>query len=127
MKKLLNISFSFLLLIATTGVSVSSHICGGAVHDTAIFQEAEKCHPGEQNDMNGCCDDHNEYHQVDDDFQPSSQFGVDNLPALEYVVSAWFLTRNDLADHSFDFPHINSPPLANKGRYIIVLAQAFLL
>lgn len=77
--------------------------------------------------MSGCCDDYNEHHQVDDDFQPADQLGVDRLPTLEYLVSELFQPFNERIDRSFELLQINSPPPANKGRFILVLAQAFLL
>ena len=62
-KGILHIIVSLLLLVTTTGVSISKHYCGDNLISIALFVEADSCC-----DDSDCCHNENEYLQFKDDY-----------------------------------------------------------
>lgn len=70
MYRIFHIFLSFILMLATTGLSISKHYCGDSVVKTSLGTTAESCMPGM--DMGkGCCDEQTETLILDDDYQVS--------------------------------------------------------
>jgi hypothetical protein len=63
LRKISHIFFSFMLLIATTGMAVSQHYCGEYLVSTSLFGNADPCcNSGE------CCHNESSFFQLDEDF-----------------------------------------------------------
>ncbi len=71
------------MLLSTTGFTVNQHFCGNRLVDTALFVRAKPCkmeaaktgcakHPKAR--KNGCCKDHSDYYQLDQDQQLTQPF-----------------------------------------------------
>jgi hypothetical protein len=64
LKKILHTIFAFFLLMATTGISLSMHYCGGKLASISINHEAKSCC-----DMTGgCCENETISFEVEKDF-----------------------------------------------------------
>lgn len=66
-RKLLNILISVLLLVSTTGFSISKHYCGDHLVSVKVFVQDEQCCS-----MPDCCHTESSFAQLDDDFVYSS-------------------------------------------------------
>jgi hypothetical protein len=62
-KRVSHIGLIFLLLSATTGMTVSKHYCGNFLVSTVFFGEAESCC-----DSGNCCHNESAFYQLDEDF-----------------------------------------------------------
>lgn len=80
--RILHIILAFLLLISSTGFTVSSHRCGGHLVSVALFAEATNCYGDTveatscertelttSNCKRGCCQDSKDYFKADIDEQ----------------------------------------------------------
>ena len=68
-RKSLNIIIASILLISTTGFTVSKHYCGSTLVSMTLNSEAESCCG-----MNGSyCHNESDFFQVDDDFSSNIQ------------------------------------------------------
>ena len=64
-KKLANISLTFLLLATTTGFTISSHYCGSNVVSISIDKSPKSCC---DNEKGNCCHNESEHFQLKEDF-----------------------------------------------------------
>ena len=55
-KNTITIFLAMLLLVATTGVTLSKHYCMGRLKSIAVFEQAGTCYEGETTQM-PCCED----------------------------------------------------------------------
>jgi len=118
--RFLHISLSFLLLISTTGISVSKHICGNAIRNIALFHEADGCYEGME-DM-GCCHNENEHHQVTDNFQKSAlqldlTFKAPFISLFSWLMVEQHYGKRVLDTHTLS-DHTESPPLFQLDRTV---------
>ena len=124
--KLLHIIISCLLLVSTTGISVSKHICGDRIHDLAIYHQAENCLGAHGMDMNGCCEDENINYKITDEFQQEfSLISSIDLKVL-YIIPVLFNISFENRNHNKFFFNFKSPPIADPGE-ILIKVQQFLL
>lgn len=96
--RLLHIIIALLLLISTTGFTISSHRCGGHLVSVAILGEATNCYGGttqmavckrtEQTAFDckkGCCQDSKDYFKADIDEQQTVFSYQVKLPQIAFV------------------------------------------
>ena len=63
LKKISHIIVAFVLLIATTGLTVSKHYCGELLISTLLFSDSDPCcKEGE------CCHNETAFYQIEEDF-----------------------------------------------------------
>ncbi len=62
-KKAIHITFLFLFVLSTSGVSVASHYCGGTLMEVDVASMADACCDDE-----GCCKTEIQLYQLQDDF-----------------------------------------------------------
>ena len=74
LRRAATILFSFVYLMATSGILVGQHRCMGRVKNARLFQKTEKkCVSGEQHEgLMPCCEDTWSLEKVEDDQQASS-------------------------------------------------------
>lgn len=123
MKKALSISLLILFVIATIGVTVSTHYCGGKLADTSVFSTAS-CDCGDKEMESNCCQNESEFFQIDEDFIiASSDIDFDLKFTFAFLSSFIdsFVTEKGNSSDSF----IYKPPLLNPD--ILILVQSFLL
>ena len=75
LKRAATILFSFVYLMATSGILVGQHLCMGRVKQIALFQKTEKkcCMSGEEHKgLTPCCEDVWSLEKVEDDQQAGS-------------------------------------------------------
>lgn len=126
MKKYFHICLSILLLISTTGVSVSKHICGEEIHDLALYQEADNCHGEHDMNMDGCCENETGHFQVQDDFQLEYSLTVNyTADFLLYIIPVLNISLSQENHIKTFFESYESPP--TPGKNILIKAQSFLL
>ena len=68
MKKLIHFGLALLLVVATTGVSISKHYCGDMLRNVSLYAEADPCGDGMEMPVD-CCKDITNHFSVEDDFQ----------------------------------------------------------
>ena len=75
LKRAATILFSFVYLMATSGILVGQHLCMGRIKYSALFQKTEKkcCMSGEEHEgLMPCCEDTWSLEKVEDDQQADS-------------------------------------------------------
>ena len=93
MKKLIHIGLALLLLISTTGVSISKHYCGNILHDVSISAQADSCGDGMEMPVD-CCKDITNHFLVEDDFQsPPTVLNLDPPIALVNSIAYIFIPQ----------------------------------
>ena len=83
LKKILNITTSLLLLLATTGFTVSEHYCGSRIVDVAFDTLPNSC--CDSHDMDNCCHDKTEHFQVKENFVGAQTHSVDQAKMLNIL------------------------------------------
>ena len=113
-----------LLLVSTTGFSVSEHFCGTNLVSVEINQEAEPCCDNEM-----CCHSEMQFFQLDEDYV-TTQFRFEYLSsALDKVNFVEFSTWNDLYDVTIEnhsFRVAESPPPTEQGIRLSALQRYML-
>lgn len=121
-----NIILSVVVLVSTSGFTISKHYCGSRLVDVAVMVEAENCCGDEGS--SGCCHNETEYFQLEADYLISI-VGIDLqeiLPDIVYTDLPVFITDEANTGHSDILNFAESPPQPD-GSQIISLKQAFLL
>lgn len=124
MKKVLTILFSSLLMVATVGLTVNKHYCGGMLMMTSVYTQHELC--GDMTMPEDCCEDESIVFNVEDDFQlVFSQFSL--TPDISGDVIQPIASDLEEAGSSFNisFFEEGSPPYPEPKIYI--RAQSFLI
>lgn len=127
MNRLIHIPAIILLLLSTTGVTISKHYCGDILKNIAINTEPEHCCEEDEMPM-GCCHDEAQHYSLDDDLRLQQYDLKLDPPSIAYLISYCTVlveTHND----DFENQHLNfvfkSPPRAEPDIYISV--QSFLI
>ncbi len=69
MKKFITILFSGFYLMASVGIVVNVHYCGGKVKSIKILATSDSCCCVKKNVQSGCCDDKTYFFQLDKEDQ----------------------------------------------------------
>lgn len=119
-KKSIHIFISILLLLVTTGISISAHYCGDRLRSVSLMTTTAGCC-----DDASCCHNETQFYQLDDDFtflnteiKFLSDHQVINYPRLDKAIP--------VAERSI-FPDYNNIPLHPRIRSYLALIQSFLL
>ena len=125
-RKLLNISFTFLLLATTTGFTVSSHYCGGNLVSIAIDKDPKPCCDNEQGN---CCHNESEHFQLKEDFiAPATGFDVEpSIPVDLEIIPVFLLNNTIQVRHSEDFICFTDTPSPPKIQDVLSRLQTYLL
>ncbi|MCF8459702.1 MAG: hypothetical protein K9G46_03175 [Flavobacteriales bacterium] len=124
MKRTFSIFLASLVLVATSGVGITKHICGNRVASVSITGDAG-CTCGAMDDASNCCHSEREFFQLDDDFsvapvQTLSIYSASIISVFVYHLSLDFDESNKLV------AYLNyKPPIPDKD--IPVLIQSFLI
>ncbi|MEX2427519.1 MAG: hypothetical protein WD577_04655 [Bacteroidales bacterium] len=122
-RHLINISLSLLLLVATTGFSISAHYCGDSLVSVELNKEAEPyC------DNPKCCQTETVFSQLDDDFVfAASNINLENTHIFDIpqypvtLISKSYITETAInINRPLKFP----PP---KTQSTLTGLQSFLL
>ncbi|MEZ5011652.1 MAG: hypothetical protein R2744_08680 [Bacteroidales bacterium] len=118
MFEVLNIVISMLLLVSTTGVTVTRHYCGNNLRSVSLLEQPSPCC-----DDPGCC--HNEYEtiKVKDEFSVSSSHFNFELFDLQVPVTG-YETVAELYHFVRVFSDSPSPPDLSSRLSIL---QSFIL
>ena len=80
------------LLVATTGVTISMHYCGGSLVSTSINQQAESCC-----DDDSCCENKNLHYELENDYVSTPVVENSSVPVLEVLFPVLFVLDIDLS------------------------------
>ena len=122
-KGILHIIISLLLLVTTTGVSISKHYCGDNLINVALFVEAESCC-----DDSDCCHNENEYFQFKDDFVGSfvvASIQIVELELLRTIIPITFVTKSLGLETTLSYISESPPPLLTSTK--LSLLQTYLI
>jgi hypothetical protein len=128
--KINHIAIILLLLVGTTGVTISQHYCGDTIRYTQLSTG---------DDHSSCCDDasmdmtccHNEIisKQITTDFTTVFTVGseqIAQLITLPYDIDAYPFTSAEISIEVFLLP-LDGPPSHGSGVSIPILNQSFLI
>ena len=120
-KKALHIIISLLLLLATAGISISSHYCGDKLRYVSVMSTPDNCC-----DDASCCHNETHFYQMDIDYTILSteikfltDYQIINTP--QFTESIPVVDDNTLLTAYSDLTH--HPPV----RSYLALIQSFLL
>lgn len=124
MKSVYSIFLASLVLVATSGVAVSTHYCGSHIASVSLLGDGGCSCDGMQN-THGCCHTDRAFFQVDDDYsvtpvQTLNLSSASHFSLLIYRLSLEF----DFNIHNVVYANYK-PPLPDKD--IPVLIQSFLI
>ena len=80
------------LLVATTGITISMHYCGGSLVSTSINQEAKSCC-----DDDGCCENKNLHYELEDDYVSPIIVEKNKVMELDVLFPILFMLDIDLS------------------------------
>ncbi|SMO36630.1 hypothetical protein SAMN06265379_101292 [Saccharicrinis carchari] len=122
-KTTVHIVIAMFLLLATAGVTISMHYCGGSLVYTSINQQAESCC-----DDDGCCENKTLHYELEDDYLSPIVVDNNNLIEMEILFPILFVMNFDLsaaqAKPSFAFIDSYPPP---KIQTRLSLLQVYLI
>ncbi len=123
LRKLTHIIVMMLLLISTTGITLSMHYCGGRLVSTSIITEAKSC-CGEDC---GCCENKTHHYEVKENFVSSNIIQKINIAQLNILIPVYFVLDYNFLnteERSFHEPENTSPPPIIQTR--LALLQTYL-
>lgn len=125
-KKFFHITLSMVLLIATTGVAISKHYCGGELSTVEVGHEKIHCCDESDDMADDCCQDEQLTFLLEQEFQLSAfQFDCHILSVTSLLpfldLSALFVAQET---YKTEFKPYLSPPIAQD---LPVMLQSFLL
>ncbi|HHG85781.1 MAG TPA: hypothetical protein ENJ82_13620 [Bacteroidetes bacterium] len=114
---------ALLVLIATNGLVLSKHYCGGELRSTSLYK-SKPCCKKKDNKQRDCCDNKVELHKINSDFEGGQMM----LPAhvfvgyiLPLLVETWTISAPVFVVHQGKLP--DRPPRA--GTQILLDIQVF--
>lgn len=124
MKTIVYIMLATLVLVSTSGVAVTKHLCNAQVASVAAVSDRTCC-CGEMHAGDGCCYADREFFQVDDDFVVTTGKKLNFFTSTVFSVLVYHLSLDfgDI-DQSVAF-RLYKEPLPHKD--IPVLFQSFLI
>jgi len=123
MKKALSISLLTLFVIATIGVTVRSHYCGGKLAGTSVYASAS-CGSCDNEMTSNCCNDESEFFQMDEDFVTTSaniDFSLNiTFSLVSTYINFFIIEKNNSSDY------LNyKPPLLSSDLPILIQSLLF--
>lgn len=114
----------FLLLVSTTGFSVSEHFCGTRLVSIEINKEAEPCC-----DNGMCCHTEMHVYQLEEDFVPTT-ISIDFTSPLQFEITftellPWARMNVDYKENHL-FRIAESPPPPERGDQLSSLQRYIL-
>lgn len=111
LRKITHIILAFFLTVATTGITLSMHYCGGELVSASINKEAKTCCDG----TGGCCDNRTFHFEIRDDYVNRVQFNSAETPELEVLFPVLFVLPLELINeedrYSYSLCDSSSPPV----------------
>ncbi|MBN2215644.1 MAG: hypothetical protein JW723_15550 [Bacteroidales bacterium] len=81
LRRISDIALALLLLVTTTGYTISKHYCGTKLVSVAVNSKTKACCDDEKG---SCCHDESEHFRLKEDFVPSSvQFNFGNVFSVD--------------------------------------------
>ncbi|MEA2042679.1 MAG: hypothetical protein U9N85_09030 [Bacteroidota bacterium] len=109
-QKITNIIIPFILLISTTGVSLSKHYSGGELYSISLVGEAESCCTVPCD----CCSDESDFYKLVVDYLMSASQDTPDINILNlfevFDVNSMTLKLDFYVDRSFELIADFSPP-----------------
>lgn len=123
LRKIANLTLALILLVATTGITLSKHYCMGRLKSVAINEHAAHCFINESEQM-PCCEDVEEELKIEE--VTTASFDLDLQPDLYQIAAITFILFNDSPRHTIVKSSLGkSPPLPDQDFQI--LHQTFLI
>lgn len=112
-RKISHITIVFLLLVLTTGITVSKHYCGNKLVDIAVMAGAANSCSGDDStcDMDGCCHNENHVYQLQEDY--TSPLVLDHIGFFPIELATLTLDlfhENLLSEENLVIKYDESPP-----------------
>ncbi|WP_430815654.1 HYC_CC_PP family protein [Carboxylicivirga sp. RSCT41] len=109
LKKISHILMVTVLLISTTGMTVSKHYCGGSLVNLNLFSEAIGCCEGACSSE--CCHNESEHYELDADFVSAVnniEYQVATIELLFPIVQSFLLCTFE--ESHIELADYNPPP-----------------
>ncbi|RLD57563.1 MAG: hypothetical protein DRJ05_09510 [Bacteroidetes bacterium] len=124
LKKVSHIIISLILLVSTTGLTISKHYSMGELFDVSFIGEADSCCPVPCD----CCEDEFEFHRLEVEFVGSDiEVSFDEISSIDIaVITSIFDINIDLGYllNEKEYANNHSPPIIS---FTPSLTQSFLL
>lgn len=123
LKKIAHFVLALLLLVSTTGMTISMHYCSGELVSISINKEAKSCCDG----GNGCCENKTLHLEIEDDYVSPMVVADNTVVELEVLFPILFVYYVELLpaedQATIAFYDSSSPP---KTQNSLSLLQAYL-
>lgn len=93
-RRITHIIFALFLMVATTGITLSIHYCGGKIVSASIYKEAKTCCDGK----GGCCENKTLHFEVEDDYISPVQINNIEVIQLDILFPILFVLNLELLD-----------------------------
>lgn len=128
MRKITAIVLAFLLVLSTSGITISKHFCMGELIKVSFYEEVDTCFDymgmSKENRMN-CCEEVVEEYKADELSKTSVNIKLKNshqlLATIAYLIIDNGLISNNLVQVKLNY----KPPLIEQD--IPILTQSFLI
>lgn len=121
LKKSLHILISILLLITTTGISISAHYCGDNLRSVSFMSIPASCC-----DDTSCCHNETHFYQIDDDYTILGT-GIKFLTEYQIINTPQFTESILVEADNNVLPVYRDIPFHPQIRSYLTLIQSFLL
>ncbi|MEQ9288249.1 MAG: hypothetical protein RIG77_15135 [Cyclobacteriaceae bacterium] len=126
MKKLLNISLSFIIMMSTIGITISRHYCGEMLMAKSVILQADPCCDGTEM-PEGCCHDESDSFSIEDDFHPSKIAVNQKLVAVAWFVFDQLFELSIDQDTSLALGELKESPPPIPETPIYLQVESFLI
>lgn len=120
--KITHIILSFILLVSTTGFTITKHYCGNTLESIAIDSIPESCC-----EMGDCCHNETTHYQIEDDFSVTVIDNQIQISNIDLLFSAVFVViQQEVVTSDFTIFRVAESPPPLKTETILSLIQSYL-
>jgi hypothetical protein len=126
-KKIVNINLIVLLVLTTTGFTISKHYCGSRLVSVAVNTEADPCCDDEKGP---CCQDESQLFRLQEDFinvLNHLNFRNDSIIDLHFILNPLFNTHTTRVDNTNNFIVFTTYSPPHKIQTVLAKLQTYLL
>ena len=108
------------LLVSTTGMTVSKHYCGDSLVDVNVFSEAKSC--CEAGCSTGCCHDESEHFELDENFLVTATDIDFQEASIELLIPfTQHLVIKEVEQQNFELSGYSLPPPKKVPDFLSVI------
>jgi hypothetical protein len=116
MKRSLTIVFLSFYVLASLGLTINLHYCGGQLESLNLFGNSESCCCGGEAFNKSCCENHVLHYEISDEQRVSQDIRILTIPSIDLDIQPIIDIALLNNEHELDFPRLennSSPPYKN--------------